>query len=195
MELALTEDQEFFRDTTRRFLSTECPISVVRESEASDAGFDDGYWRQGAELGWTSLAIPESDGGGSISGKPMVDLSVIADAFGRAVAPGPLIPVNVVASAVARNGTDEQREALLPGILSGEEVGAWCGSDIALGRLPADQDVVARTNGGDILLSGVATPVEAGAQAQHLLVTARTCLLYTSPSPRDRTRSRMPSSA
>ena len=25
--------------------------------------------------------------------------------------------------------------------------------------------------------------------------TARTCLLYTSPSPRDRTRSRMPSSA
>ena len=27
------------------------------------------------------------------------------------------------------------------------------------------------------------------------LVTAGTCLLYTSPSPRDRTRSRMPSSA
>ena len=30
----------------------------------------------------------------------------------------------------------------------------------------------------------------------HLLVAkARSCLLYTSPSPRDRTRSRMPSSA
>ena len=33
---------------------------------------------------------------------------------------------------------------------------------------------------------------EAGAK---LVVTSRTCLLYTSPSPRDRTRSRMPSSA
>ena len=29
----------------------------------------------------------------------------------------------------------------------------------------------------------------------HELVTAYSCLLYTSPSPRDRTRSRMPSSA
>ena len=29
----------------------------------------------------------------------------------------------------------------------------------------------------------------------HLLYQLPTCLLYTSPSPRDRTRSRMPSSA
>ena len=29
----------------------------------------------------------------------------------------------------------------------------------------------------------------------HLPLTIRACLLYTSPSPRDRTRSRMPSSA
>ena len=30
---------------------------------------------------------------------------------------------------------------------------------------------------------------------KHLLSLAMSCLLYTSPSPRDRTRSRMPSSA
>ena len=37
-----------------------------------------------------------------------------------------------------------------------------------------------------------------GAEAQHgerMGVQAPVCLLYTSPSPRDRTRSRMPSSA
>ena len=32
-------------------------------------------------------------------------------------------------------------------------------------------------------------------QAEQLLKKALSCLLYTSPSPRDRTRSRMPSSA
>ena len=32
-------------------------------------------------------------------------------------------------------------------------------------------------------------------QKQRLAITGDTCLLYTSPSPRDRTRSRMPSSA
>ena len=33
------------------------------------------------------------------------------------------------------------------------------------------------------------------AQAGHAPESVHTCLLYTSPSPRDRTRSRMPSSA
>ena len=36
---------------------------------------------------------------------------------------------------------------------------------------------------------------EAGMTTALLLLAARDCLLYTSPSPRDRTRSRMPSSA
>ena len=32
-------------------------------------------------------------------------------------------------------------------------------------------------------------------ESVHAFIDAKTCLLYTSPSPRDRTRSRMPSSA
>ena len=50
--------------------------------------------------------------------------------------------------------------------------------------LPAARLVVAQHG----LMTPVAPPLPAGA---HLLA----CLLYTSPSPRDRTRSRMPSSA
>ena len=44
--------------------------------------------------------------------------------------------------------------------------------------------------GGAAILSSEAS-LFSGAGLVHL----RTCLLYTSPSPRDRTRSRMPSSA
>ena len=36
---------------------------------------------------------------------------------------------------------------------------------------------------------------ELGIEAEDLVESVRNCLLYTSPSPRDRTRSRMPSSA
>ena len=46
--------------------------------------------------------------------------------------------------------------------------------------------------------SDIATTSELGRgkrRAAHLLGMYGTCLLYTSPSPRDRTRSRMPSSA
>ena len=59
MEIRLTDDQEFFRDTTQKFLESECPIVKVRELAQSDDGFERDYWRQGAELGWTSLLVPE----------------------------------------------------------------------------------------------------------------------------------------
>ena len=170
MELTLSDDQEFFRDTTRRFLATECPLTTVRALAGSDAGFDRGYWRQGAELGWTSLLVPEDLGGGSISGRGLVDLTIVADAFGRHVAPGPLGPVNVVAAAVARSGSEQQRAEALPGLLDGTTVAAWCGAEGALGEGRAT--VRAHRRGDGYVLTGRSAPVEAGAQADLLLVSA-----------------------
>ena len=48
--------------------------------------------------------------------------------------------------------------------------------------------------GGDIVVDTLPAPVPATGQA-HVKVLACGCLLYTSPSPRDRQKSRMPSSA
>lgn len=172
MEVTLTDDQEFFQDTTKRFLATECPLTTVRALASSDAGFDPSYWRQGTELGWTSLLVPEALGGGSISGSGVVDLTIVADAFGGHAAPGPLVPVNVVAAAVARSGTDAQRDAVLAPVIAGDLVAAWCGAEsITAGRPPT---VTAVADGDGFTLSGTAGPVEAGAQAAQLLVTAQT---------------------
>lgn len=174
MEVSLNDDQEFFRETTRRFLTTECPISTVRELAGTDSGYEPAYWRQGAELGWTSLLIPDEHGGGSISGDGVVDLTIVADAFGRSVAPGPLVPTNVVAATIARSGSDAQRDDLLPGVLAGELSAAWCGVEHSLdARSPSGVPSAARSDGG-FLLSGTSQPVEAAAQADRLLVTART---------------------
>jgi alkylation response protein AidB-like acyl-CoA dehydrogenase len=173
VEVTLTDDQEFFRDTTRRFLTTECPLTAVRGLESSEEGFEAGYWRQGAELGWTCLLVPEDYGGGSISGGGVVDLSIVADAFGRSVAPGPLLPTNVVASSIARSGSDEQRDAVLPGIISGELIAAWCGAELALDATSEAPSIAATVDGDRVELNGRSGPVEAAAQADQLLVTAR----------------------
>ena len=174
MEITLTDDQEFFRDTTRKFLETECPIVKVRELAGSPDGFERDYWRQGAELGWVSLLVPEEHGGGSISGSGVVDLTLVADAFGSHAAPGPLLPANVVAAALARSGTDEQRSGVLPAVIAGEVVATWAiGEPVPHDRL-GDITVRATADGGDYVLSGVKSPVEAGAQSEQLLVTART---------------------
>lgn len=171
MELTLTDDQEFFRDTTRRYLATECPLATVRSLAGTAEGFDRSYWRQGAELGWTSLLVGEGHGGGSVSGRGVVDLAIVAEAFGRHVAPGPLAPCNVVAGTLDRSGSDQQRHDVLAPLLNGDAVAAWCGVDLALD--PACSSIAARPAGDGFVLRGSCAPVEAAAQADHLLVSAR----------------------
>ena len=160
MELELTEEQAFFVETTRRFLEAESGVPAVRDLENDPAGYDTKTWKQGAELGWTSLLVPEADGGGSFSEHGLLDLVLVAEEMGRLVAPGPLGPVNVVAGVLGRAGSAAQRAEILPGLLSGERVAAWCGA----------RPVAGRPDGSGFVLSGTCSPVEAGAQADHLLV-------------------------
>ncbi len=161
MELQLSEDQEFLQQTTRKFLAAESPLTAVRALEHEPDGFDRDVWRRGAELGWTSFLVPEADGGGCLSAHGLLDLVLVAEEMGRLVAPGPLVPVNVVAHAVGQHGSAEQKAAVLPGLLSGAEVAAWTG--------PAP--VPAERGEDGFVLTGVAAPVEAGAQATTLLAT------------------------
>src|SRR6188472_3774694 len=120
----LAPDQEFFRDTTLRFLGEHVPAGEVRRLRDDPAGFDRAYWAKGAELGWTSLLVDEAHGGGSISDHGLIDLTLVADAFGRRAAPGPLIPTNVVAHALSTVG-GENASGVLEDLLSGASVATW----------------------------------------------------------------------
>jgi alkylation response protein AidB-like acyl-CoA dehydrogenase len=173
MDLALTEEQEFFRATTRKFLEAESPLTAVRALEADPAGFHPEYWRRGAELGWTSMLVPEDDGGGCLSGEGLLDLQLVAEEMGRLVSPGPLLATNVVAAAVATWGSAAQRAEVLPGLLDGEMVATWAFAEPGARWDAARLGCEVRPAGDGFVLSGIKAPVEAAAQAQHLLVTAR----------------------
>jgi alkylation response protein AidB-like acyl-CoA dehydrogenase len=178
MYLGLTEDQQFFQETTRKFLEREAPLTTVRALADDADGFDRAWWARGAELGWASFLVPEDDGGGSLSGEGVVDLAIVAEEMGRLVSPGPLVPTNIVADAVARGGSAELRAEVLPGIVAGEMVAAWCIAGPGGGWDAHGVTVAAVRAGGDggeeLVLDGVSTPVEYAAQADELLVTART---------------------
>ena len=75
MQLELSSDQEFFRETTARFLADQAPVYDIRDLGSDPQGYRDDYWRRGAELGWTSLLVDEARGGGSISGEIDFELS------------------------------------------------------------------------------------------------------------------------
>ena len=125
MNLGLSDDQQFFLDTTRRFLTAETPIATVRAIAEQPDGFDRTWWKRGAELGWTSMLVSEADGGGSVSGEGALDLVIVAEEFGRTVAPGPFLPVNLVAFALGTDGSAEQKAGVLAGLLSGDGIAAW----------------------------------------------------------------------
>lgn len=168
MLLELTSDQEFFRETTARFLDEFATPARLRELRDDPVGYDAESWRRGAELGWTSLLVDEAHGGGSISGSGLADLALVAHEFGRHAAPGPLVATNVVAGALSAAGSHPEAIA---GLLDGSTVATWCPGDS--GRI-GETTVEIRPEGDGLVISGSCRPVEAATSADLLLVTGRT---------------------
>ncbi|MFE4502440.1 acyl-CoA dehydrogenase family protein [Rhodococcus sp. NPDC056743] len=172
MLLETTPDQDFFRDTTARFLSSQVPSSTLRLLRDNPAGYDAEYWRRGAELGWTSLLVDKAHGGGTISERGLVDLTLVAYEFGRTAAPGPLTPTNVVA-ALLSNYSGERTDQVLEQLLSGTSTAAWCFTEPQANSLVSTPPLEIRVEGNDVMVSGVKRPVEAAQTADILLVTGQ----------------------
>jgi alkylation response protein AidB-like acyl-CoA dehydrogenase len=174
MDLDLTDDQELFLDTTRRFLTANWPMSAVRNLVDDPIGFDRTIWGRGAELGWMSMLIPEEHGGGSISGDAVADLAIVAEELGRFVFAGPFLPSNVVAFALAESGSDGLAKEHLPALGAGSEIGTWAiaENDDRWGQDSATLEAV-RTGEG-FVLSGMKSPVQDVHLADQILVSART---------------------
>ncbi len=165
----LSSEQTLLRDTTARFLIDQVPLSRLRKVRHDPAGFDSSYWRSGAEIGWTSLLVNEEQGGGSVSGRGLVDLTLIAYEFGRHAAPGPLVDCNVVASALFGHAEDLHR-AVLADLICGTAIATSC-LGAAPWQDPDEATVRIRRVGDDVLIDGAVRPVESAGQAAHLLVT------------------------
>ena len=110
------------------------------------------------------MLVPEADGGGSLSEHGLLDLVLVAEEMGRLVAPGPLVPGERGGQRRSpRAGSAEQKAAVLPGLLVGRGGGRVVRPDARRRR--------SATATGSCS-PAPSRPVEAGAQAAHLLVTA-----------------------
>jgi alkylation response protein AidB-like acyl-CoA dehydrogenase len=173
MLLELTSDQEFFRETTARFLDEHVPVSVLRRFRNDPVGFDREYWRRGADLGWTSLLVDEEHGGGTIGDDGLVDLTLVAYQFGHHAAPGPLLPTNVVAAALTASPGDVHSE-IIAELVAGTSTAAWCFAEPRPHDHLGGLSLRVEAEGDELVLNGVKRPVESAGSASHLLVTGRT---------------------
>lgn len=160
-----------FASTTQSFLEKEAPLSRIREMHEAGTSFDPAWWRRAAELGWTSLLVPEALGGGNVSGDGVTDLALVAEIAGRTVAPGPLHPVSAVLAGLveAPAGHEDTIEALI----AGELVASWAVYEPGRSWAPLAPSVTATPTGSGFRIDGVKDRVEAGADSQMFLVTAQ----------------------
>ena len=172
MDMELSEAQQQLMATARRFLESDCPLSLVRELETSEAGFSAELWRKMADLGWLGLPYPEEFGG---YGLGSVDLVVLAKELGRALCTSPYIPTVILSGgAIAAVGTKEQQRKYLPRIAAGEAVIAFALQESSAYYDPRGVATRATEGPDGFVLSGSKMFVELAHAAERLLVVART---------------------
>jgi alkylation response protein AidB-like acyl-CoA dehydrogenase len=114
-----TDDQQAIKSTANEMLAARFKPERVRElAEANE--YDDGAWKEMAELGWAGIFIDEEHGG---QGLGIVELVILMEELGYVLAPVPFLSNAAAGMALQFAGTDEQKERWLPGIASGEARG------------------------------------------------------------------------
>jgi alkylation response protein AidB-like acyl-CoA dehydrogenase len=122
MDVLLSEDEEFLKNSAREFFEQECKPALVREMETDDLGYAPDLWRKIVDLGWLNYALPEAYGG---DGAPLLHLGLLFEEAGRAAAPLPFLSTMVSALTLAKAGSEAQRQTLLPQIGRGDLVLTW----------------------------------------------------------------------
>jgi len=150
-----TDEQQFIRDTARELLASRAALSEDADGAA--------LWGELCELGWPGIAVAEELGG---QGLGLVELALLAEQLGYACAPTPFLGTTLAALALAEAGSPEQCARWLPGLASGESLGALALADAPALVPDAAPDrllVVANRAEGTAALhaSGAVEPVEA----------------------------------
>jgi alkylation response protein AidB-like acyl-CoA dehydrogenase len=172
MNFGFNEEQELLRNTARKFFENECPSDTVRKLMETPDGISAELWKKLAEQGWLGLIYPEPYDG---MGLGLVDLVVLMEEMGRAVAPGPYFSTVLLGGlAVLEAGSYAQKMEWLPKIAAGYKrvALAWMEPSAQLG--PAGVTLTAVEKGGKYTLSGTKLFVHDAHTADALVVAART---------------------
>lgn len=119
MDFRYSTEQQDYRASLRSFLRQNAP---ARDEAAAAAGYDARLWRElCTALELPGLHVPLEQGG---AGGTIADSAIAFEELGRALAPVPMAATAFTIEAVLRLGDTEQRRRLLPGLLSGQQIGA-----------------------------------------------------------------------
>jgi alkylation response protein AidB-like acyl-CoA dehydrogenase len=165
------EEAAMLKDSARKFFADNFSTDKLHRMVAGDhnpermssCAWDKELWQQMVELGWTSLAVPESAGG---LGMSVVAVAGLVEELGRAAFPCPLLATLNATYVLAASGTGG--EAALAEIAAGGSASLAISNAQGSWEL-GDTDVKCEQG----KLSGTASFVQEARKVDRLLVSAQ----------------------
>ena len=164
-------EHELFRDGVRAFIEAEVTPHHAAWEAAGIVSRE--VWRNAGKAGLLCCAIPEAYGG---AGADFLFSAVVVEELARAGATGPAFYLHsdIVAPYILHYGSEALKRRWLPGMASGETIGAiamtepGAGSDLQAIRTRAIRD------GDHYVIDGQKTFISNGQLADVVIVVAKT---------------------
>ncbi|TDC67687.1 acyl-CoA dehydrogenase [Actinomadura sp. GC306] len=157
MTIGLTDEHRDLRDAVRAFTARQVTQTVVRATVDADREKLPPFWDDLAAQGLLGLHLPENAGG---AGYGLLELAVVVEELGRAIAPGPFLPTVLASAVLHRAGHAEH----LPLLADGTKTGAV---GLGPGGLTLSRSAT------EITLTGTSAPIMGAALADVLVLPAK----------------------
>jgi len=144
MNFDYNEEQQLLADSVRRYLQKDYDFEARKKILATPQGWSERVWANFAEMGLTGLPLSPDYGG---FGGGAVDLMSVVEAFGEALVVEPYLPSMLAAAAIAKGGTQEQKQAILPAVAQGTMRLAFATGERGVIGAPLAQRIVLARDG------------------------------------------------
>lgn len=168
-----TEDLYELRESVQEFARREIPEEVAARTDRENE-FPNEMWRKFGEAGFLGVTAAEEYGGLAMGYQAhcviMEELSRASGSIGLSYAAHSQLCVNQL----CLNGNDEQKARVLPGLISGEKIGALAMSEHSAGSDVVSMKTTAKKVDGGYLINGTKMWITNGPDAHYIVVYAKT---------------------
>ncbi|KAK5296082.1 hypothetical protein LTR55_003851 [Exophiala xenobiotica] len=168
-----TEDLYELRERVQEFTRREIPEEVASKTDSSNE-FPNEMWKKLGEAGFLGPTVDEDYGGLAMGYQAhaviMEEISRASGSIGLSYAAHSQLCVNQL----SLNGSTEQKERILPGLISGDKIGALAMSEHSAGSDVVSMKTTAKAVDGGYQLNGTKMWITNGPDADYIVVYAKT---------------------
>jgi isovaleryl-CoA dehydrogenase len=172
LDFDLGETAEALRESVRSFAAAEIAPRAAEIDRQDDFPAD--LWRKFGDLGLLGITVEEEYGG---AGMGYLEHVIALEEISRASASVGLsygAHSNLCVNQIRRNGTEAQKRAYLPKLISGEHVGALAMSEPGAGSDVVSMRLKAERRGDRYVLNGTKMWITNGPNADIIVLYAKT---------------------